>query len=174
MESTTETEQGARAKVPRPDRRTWPSAYETVFVLPNDQTDEAADKVAERLKGIVTANDGRVVKFTFWGRRKTAFDVKKSGRALYVQMDYLGRGKTVDEIERHLRNSEEVVRFQSSRVAKFVDPESRPTEADVRLQGDVDERPARPERMEGVAPGGHDEIESVPEEAAEEPVPEAE
>ena len=159
------------SRTARPDRKGWPNEYETVFVLPNDQTDEAAEKAAERLRAIVARENGRVVKFTFWGRKKTAFDIAKASRALYVHMSYLGNGKTVEEVERHLRNSEEVVRFQSSLVKKLVDAETRPTEPDVKLAGDIDERAPRP-----ATPEGAPDLEAIPEEladeAAAEPAPE--
>jgi small subunit ribosomal protein S6 len=164
-----ETKSSTASRAVRVDRRGWPNEYETIFVLPNDQTDEAAEKAAERLRAAVAREGGRVVKFTFWGRKKTAFDVAKSNRALFVHMDYLGLGKTVDEVERNLRNSEEVVRFQTSLLKKRVDPESRPTEQDVKLAGDLDERAPRPERPEG--PGG--DLESMPEDLSEEAPPEA-
>ncbi len=129
----------------KPDRRGWPNAYETVFVLPNDRPDEAADKAVERMRGVVEANGGRVFKVTYWGRRKTAFELAKAARAIFVQIEYLGGGRTVEEVERALRNAEEVIRYQTARTAKLVDPESHPAEPDVRLQGDLDERPIRPE-----------------------------
>ena len=162
-----EEQQKSQSRSARPDRKGWLNEYETIFVLPNDQTDEAAEKAAERLRGVVAREGGRVVKFTFWGRKKIAFDIAKSNRALYVHMDYLGGGKTVDEVERNLRNSEEVVRFQSALIKKLVDPETRPTEQDVKLAGDLDERAARPAAPEGAA-----EIEPIPEEMSDEAAPE--
>jgi small subunit ribosomal protein S6 len=166
-----EEQKSAVAARSRVDRKGWLNEYETVFALPNDQTDEAADKTAERVRGIVARDGGRVIKVTFWGRRKTAFDVKKSNRAIYLHMQYLGNGKIVDEVERNLRNSEEVVKFQTALVKKLVDPASRPTEADVRLAGDIDERAAvRPEGAPGVPE--IPELEGVPDELADEVVPE--
>ncbi|MHB8417127.1 MAG: 30S ribosomal protein S6 [Myxococcales bacterium] len=160
MEEQTQKSPGRTA---RPDRKGWLNEYETIFVLPNDQTDEAAEKTAERMRAAVAREGGRVVKFTFWGRKKTAFDVARASRALYVHMDYLGGGKTVDEVERSLRNSEEVVRFQSALIKKLVDPETRPTEADEKLAGDLDERAPRP-----AAPEGASDLEAIPEELADE------
>ncbi len=150
--------EGRSIRSTRVDRKGWLNEYETVFALPNDQTDEAADKTAERVRGIVARDGGRVIKVTFWGRRKTAFEVKKASRAIYLHMQYLGNGKIVDEVERNLRNSEEVVKFQTALVKRLVDPETRPTEADVRLAGDIDERAARPE-----GPAGVPEVPEVPE-----------
>ncbi len=156
----------------RPDRSSWKREYETIFVLPHDQSDEAAEKVAGRLREIVAGQGGRVVKFTYWGRKKIAYDLKKGSRALFVQMAYLGDGKAVSEVERQLRNSEEVIRFQTALVAKYVNPETRPTEEDVKLAGDVDERAARPERPEGAPEEAAAAVEEPPEEAAEAPAAE--
>src|SRR5580700_4631479 len=108
-QSATPTESPASSKTgARPDRASWLREYETIYLLPSDITDEAADKLAERLRELVSKSGGRVIKFINWGRRKTAFDVRHQPRALYLQMSYLGLGKTVSEVERNLRNMEEV------------------------------------------------------------------
>ena len=134
----------------RPNRASWLREYETIYLLPSDITDEAADKLAERLRELVSKSGGRVIKFITWGRRKTAFDVRHQPRALFVQMSYLGSGKTVSEVERNLRNMEEVEKFITTLVKQLVDPESRPTEQDVKLSSEVDEKPLRPDRPEGL------------------------
>jgi small subunit ribosomal protein S6 len=130
--------------------------YETVFLVSPDQTDDAADKLAERLRALVEKEGGRVIKFTHWGRRKTAFTVAKNGRALYIQMSFLGNGQVVTEVERNLRNSEEVSRFQTSLVKKMVDPASRPTEEDVHLAPEVEDRAPGPraDRQDGLSADG--------------------
>jgi small subunit ribosomal protein S6 len=152
-ESQTQSEtpqQAAPAKLgARPNRASWLREYETIFLLPPDITDEAADKLNERLRELVSKSDGRVIKFTTWGRRKTAFEVRRQPRALYVQMSYLGSGKTVSEVERNLRNMEEVEKFITTLVTRLVDPATRPTEADVKLSPEIDEKPLRPDRPEG-------------------------
>ena len=133
----------------RPDRASWLREYETIYLLPSDITDEAADKLAERLRELVSKSGGRVIKFINWGRRKTAFDVRHQPRALYLQMSYLGLGQTVSEVERNLRNMEEVEKFITTLVNPLVDPAARPTEPDVKLSSEVEERPLRPDRPEG-------------------------
>ena len=134
----------------RPNRASWLREYETIYLMPPDITDEAADKIAERLRDLVAKNAGRVIKFTTWGRRKTAFEVRRQPRALYLQMSYLGLGQTVSEVERNLRNMEEVEKFLTTVVNKLVDPASRPTEPDVKLSSEVEERPLRSDRAERV------------------------
>ena len=113
-----------------------------------------------------------MIKFTNWGRRKTAFDVHHQSRALFIQVAYLGNGKVVDEVERNLRNAEEVAKFLTTLVKKMVDPATRPTEADVKLTSE-EERPAvRAERPDAAGDGVEaigedlgDEVEAGPDAA---------
>jgi small subunit ribosomal protein S6 len=138
-------------------RSSWQREYETLYLLPPDESDEAADKLAERMRAAVAREGGRVIKFTNWGRRKTAFDVHHQSRALFIQMTYLGDGKVVSEVERNLRNSEEVAKFLTTLVKKMVDPATRPTEADVKLSSEEERAPVRTERPgDGVEAIGDD------------------
>jgi len=147
------------------NRSGWQREYETLYLLPPDESDEASDKLAERLRAAVAREGGRVIKFTNWGRRKTAFDVNHQSRALFIQATYLGDGKVVSEVERNLRNAEEVSKFLTTLVKKMVDPATRPTEADVKLTSEEERpvaRPAGPEVVgEGVEAIGEDLVDEV-------------
>jgi small subunit ribosomal protein S6 len=129
--------------------------YETVFLVKPELTDDNVDQVKERVRGIVDREGGRVIRFTVWGKKKTMYPIAKQARAIYVHAHYLGNTKLVAEIERNLRNFDEVTRFLSLKLADMVDPASKPTLEDVKMAGDVDERPGVPER-EGFRPEGAD------------------
>ena len=124
--------------------------YETIYLLKQDLTSEQTDRIKERVRGIVEREGGRVIKFTTWGKKKTAFLVgNKQARAIFVHVSYLGGGRAVSEVERNLRNLEEVLKFQTIKVSDAVLPDTRPTEQDVVLEGDrEEERPMREERGE--------------------------
>jgi small subunit ribosomal protein S6 len=144
--------------------------YETVFLVKPDLTDDAVDKIKDRVRGIVTRDGGKVIRFTVWGKKKLAYPVAKQNRAIYVHAHYLGGTGLVAEIERNLRIVDEVTRYISSRIADDVDPSTRETLEDVKMAGDVEERPAAPER-EAAGPGFREE--EVPEATEEEPAEEA-
>jgi small subunit ribosomal protein S6 len=121
--------------------------YETIFLVKPDLTDDSVDKLKERVRGIVNREGGKLIRFTVWGKKKTMFPVAKQPRAIFVQASYLGGRNLVAEVERNLRNLDEVTRWISVKVADDVDPETRPVQEDVKLPGDVDEaRGAAPER----------------------------
>lgn len=147
--------------------------YETVFLLRPELTDDAVDKVKDRVRGIVN-RDGKLLRFTIWGKKKTMYPIAKQPRAIYVHASYLGSPKLVAEVERNLRNFDEVTRYLSSHIADNIDPETRPILEDVKMAGDVEEaKPGAPgaEREGG---GFRPEAEEAPaaeesEETAEEP-----
>jgi small subunit ribosomal protein S6 len=121
--------------------------YETIFLVKPDLTDDNVDKLKERVRGIVSRDGGKVIRFTVWGKKKTMYAVAKQPRAIYVHAHYLGGHKMVAEVERNLRNFDEVTRYLSVRLADEVDPETRPVLEDIKMSGDVDDnRPAAPER----------------------------
>ena len=128
--------------------------YETVFLLKPDVTDDAVDKLKERLRGVVSREGGKVIKFINWGKKKTSFAVAKQPRAIYVEALYLGQKNLVTELERNLRNIDEVTKFLTTKVADEIDPDTRAVEPDEKRAGDVEETAPRPERSERRDEGG--------------------
>lgn len=115
--------------------------YETLFLVKPDVTDEAVEKIKERVRAIVAKDGGKVIKFTYWGKKKTAFPVVKQPRALFIHVDYLGGSKVVAEVERNLSIVEDVTKYITTKIAEDIDPDTREVEEDVKLAGDSDERP---------------------------------
>lgn len=120
--------------------------FETIFLVRPDATEEQVDRLRERMRALVARDGGKVIKFTTWGRKKTQYAVQKQPRAVYVHMDYLGPGALVAEVERNLRMIDDVLRYQTVKLANETDA-NRPVEQDVKLAGDADQdRPPREER----------------------------
>lgn len=117
--------------------------YETIFLVKPDLAEDLVDKIVERMRGIVHRDGGKVIKVENWGKKKTAFEVKKNLRAIFIRFLYLGDTKAVAEFERNLRMTDDVMKYQSVKIADEVDASTRAVEADVKLPGD----PEMPERM---------------------------
>ena len=125
--------------------------YETIFLLRPDLADDLVDKVVERMRGIVHRDGGKVIKVENWGKKKTSYEVKKNLRAIFIRFLYLGDVKAVAEFERNLRMTDDVMKYQSVKIASEIEAATRAVEADVKLPGD----PEMPERV----PGGRDDNE---------------
>lgn len=113
--------------------------YETVFLVKPDLTDENVDKVKEKFRVIVGREGGKFLRFTIWGKKKTQYLVAKQPRAIYLHAHYLGKPSLVAELERNLRNLDEVSRYMSKRLADDIDPTTREAQEDLKLAGDVDD-----------------------------------
>ena len=121
--------------------------YETTYLLKPETGDEQVDEIKERLRGVVSREGGKVIRFTNQGKRKTAFPVAKQPMALYVHCLYVGRPGLVQEFERNLKMIDAVTKFESVRLADDVDLDARQVEADVKVTPVEDEKP-REERGE--------------------------
>ena len=121
--------------------------YETIFLLRPDLAEDLVDKIVERMRGVVHRDGGKVIKVENWGKKKTAYEVKKNLRAIFIRFLYLGGTKAVAEFERNLRMTDDVLKYQSVKIADDVEASTRQVEADVKLPGDpeVPERPGREE-----------------------------
>jgi small subunit ribosomal protein S6 len=87
--------------------------YETIYILQPSVDPDEADRIAARMKDIVSARTGHLVKIDNWGKRKLAYPINKSSRGVFVFLKYLGFEDMVAEIERNLRLLDPVVRFQT-------------------------------------------------------------
>ena len=87
--------------------------YETIYILRPDIDADSAEKIGTRLAEVVGREAGRLTKVESWGRRRLAYDIGKQRRGVYMYLKYLGGGKTVSEIERNLRLSDGVIKYQT-------------------------------------------------------------
>ncbi|MGC4001211.1 MAG: 30S ribosomal protein S6 [Anaeromyxobacter sp.] len=126
--------------------------YETIYLLKAETPEDQVEEIKERLRGVVSREGGKVIRFTNQGKRKTAFPVAKNAKALYMHCLYVGKPGLVHEFERNLKMLDVVTKFQSVKLAEDVDFESRQVEADVKIQPVEDEPKPREERGE-FAPG---------------------
>src|SRR5574342_714555 len=114
--------------------------YETIYLLKAETPDDQVEEIKERLRGVVSREGGKVIRFTNQGKRKTAFPVGKNPKALYMHCLYIGQPGLVQELERNLKMIDVVSKFQSVRLADGVDFDARQVEPDVKVQAVEDEQ----------------------------------
>jgi small subunit ribosomal protein S6 len=109
--------------------------YETIYILKPDIDADGAERVGTRLAEVVGREAGRLTKVESWGRRRLAYDIGKQRRGVYMYLKYLGNGKTVSEIERNLRLTDGVIKYQTVLVRSNVPVEGLTVaEEDVRFE----------------------------------------
>jgi small subunit ribosomal protein S6 len=95
--------------------------YETIFILKPDVTNDVIGQVNTKIRHVVEAGGGQLLKVENWGRRKLAYEVKKQLKGVYIFFNYLGGAGLVEEVERNLHLTDTVIRFYSVKAAENVD-----------------------------------------------------
>ena len=102
--------------------------YETIFILKPDVTNEVIGATNTKIRGVVEAGGGTLLKIENWGRRKLAYEVKKQLKGIYIFFRYLGNPGLVEEVERNLHLTDSVIRQYSVKIGENVDPATRVSE----------------------------------------------
>ena len=102
--------------------------YETIFILKPDVSNEVIGATNTKIRGVVEAGGGTLLKIENWGRRKLAYEVKKQLKGIYIFFRYLGNPGLVEEVERNLHLTDSVIRQYSVKIAENVDPATRTSE----------------------------------------------
>ncbi len=85
--------------------------YETSFLIAPTLPEEEAEKLIEKMAGIVSEKKGKMINVDKWGKRRLAYPIKKFEDAVYVFFLYKGDVDIPTELERNFKQTESVIRY---------------------------------------------------------------
>lgn len=85
--------------------------YELAVVVSAKLEEEERNAVIEKVKGYVTRFNGTVTNVDDWGKKRLAYEIQKMKEAYYYFIQFEGDSECPNEIERHVRLMEPVVRY---------------------------------------------------------------
>ena len=92
-------------------------AYELMVILDGDLEDPVAQSWVKTLTDGIAARGGQVHgKPDWWGKRRYAYPINKKEEGYYVFFNVVAPPGSLDELERHLRLADEVVRHKLIRL----------------------------------------------------------
>jgi len=94
------------------------SLYEHVFLARQDLSQQQVDALVEQYKGVIEANGGSVGRVENWGLKSLTYRIKKNRKAYYTLMDLTAPAAAINEMERQMGLSEDVLRFMTIKVEK--------------------------------------------------------
>jgi len=97
--------------------------YELIYILRGGVAPESAQAIAERMQVLID-DGGKMLRVDNWGRRRMAYPIAGSNRGVYVCLRFLGGPTVVKEMERQLKLSDDVIRYQTVLIARDVDASS--------------------------------------------------
>ncbi len=89
------------------------TCYETLFVVKPTLTEEEIAATITKVKGILAKEGAELVGTNDMGMRKLAYPVQKHARGYYTVLFYKAEGTIINELERNLKISEDVIKFLS-------------------------------------------------------------
>jgi small subunit ribosomal protein S6 len=75
-------------------------------------TDKEVQDIAERYKAVVEKEGGNVESAAKWDKRKLAYEIDGHKEGNYILMHFEAEGKVPAELNRQMRNNDEVIRHR--------------------------------------------------------------
>ncbi len=102
--------------------------YESMIVFDTTVDAQSIQIALDRALETIRANGGIPGNIDRWGKRPLAYEINKRKEGYYVLVEFSGESSTVDELDRILTLSDEVLRF------KILKRHVRPTTSAVSAQ----------------------------------------
>ena len=85
--------------------------YELDVVVSAKLEDEERAAVIEKVKNYITRFNGTVTNVDEWGKKRLAYEIQKMREAYYYFIQFEGDSECPNEVERHVRIMESVIRY---------------------------------------------------------------
>jgi small subunit ribosomal protein S6 len=92
--------------------------YENIVILNAALSDEEADAAITRIKDLIAAQGGEVLKIDVWGRRKLAYEIKKHKKGLYVLFHCKTPPASIKKMEDFYKVFDAVIKFMVIKLGK--------------------------------------------------------
>jgi small subunit ribosomal protein S6 len=90
--------------------------YETIFIAEPGLAEPDAEALGQAFEQVVRDGSGSLVKADRWGKRKLAYAVRKHQEGYFYHLQYDAPAGLVAELERRLRNNEQILKYLSVRL----------------------------------------------------------
>lgn len=90
--------------------------YEIIYIIDANVEEGARKELIEKVNGIITANNGEVVKVEEWGKRRLAYAIDYKTEGYYVYVAFNSEATLPKELSRNLGNNESIIRSQIVRL----------------------------------------------------------
>ncbi len=121
--------------------------YEIIYIVnPNLNGDEYRE-VLKKYSDIIVNNKGVVIKTEEWGKQRLAYRIRKFYNGVYVYVEFCAMANSIAELERNLKLDDNILKFQTVKLADKADPEElikkaqtevKPREQSLKVNDDED------------------------------------
>ena len=91
-------------------------AYETIYLLKPDLTEDNLLKIVEQYQGILVERGAKNITIENRGRRHLKYPIKRIKDGVYIQMNYEANGEVINLIERSMKINESIIRYMTTSI----------------------------------------------------------
>ncbi len=85
--------------------------YEAMLLFSPTLDEDAHEVAVTKFTDLIKNNQGKIEKVDQWGKRKLAYEIAGHGDGNYVVIDFEGENKTINELDRILRITDDIMRY---------------------------------------------------------------
>lgn len=100
---------------------TKPNLYEGMYVISAKLSDEARNKVLEKIKNGITSRGGEILKIHDQGRRRLAYEIQSQKEGYYFVFYFNLVPAAINELWQEYHLNEDLLRFITLRVEKVME-----------------------------------------------------
>ena len=118
--------------------------YESIFIINPTISDDETNAIIKKMQDVIAKQNGEMLKFEDWGKKKLAYEIKKQKRGHYVFFQFKGTAATIAELERTYKLTDMVIKFLSVKLEKELRTKPEPKKKKGEAKKEVSA--ARPEQ----------------------------
>ena len=92
--------------------------YESAILINAALDDETIKNLIEKVKETITTNDGEILEVEDWGRKRLAYQVKKSKIGYYSIFRFNSSPELIPKLERYYQLDESILRYLTITLSK--------------------------------------------------------
>ena len=88
-----------------------PTYYETMYILRPDIPEDEVESHLKKYSEVLEKAKAKIIDNQMRGKRRLAYTIGKHKEGIYVQLSHTGDGKHIEDLEKSMRLSEDVIRY---------------------------------------------------------------
>ena len=97
--------------------------YETIYIVNPNLSDEDYNEISEKFNNLIENQKGVIIKTQKWGKQRLAYAIKKFYNGFYILVDFCADPGVTSELERNLKLDENILKYQTVKLADKADPQ---------------------------------------------------
>jgi len=97
--------------------------YELIYIVNPNLNGDDYQELVKKYSEIIENNKGVIIKTDEWGKQRLAYRITKFYNGVYVYVEFCTKAESIAELERNLKLDDNILKFQSVKLADQADPE---------------------------------------------------